>query len=170
MSLLFHFSENPTIQSFLPRLHPSHPTLAPTVWAIDEEHAPMYYLPRDCPRIAYYPREESSSEDIEGYLKQTRANKVIAIESSWYQVLRDTVLYRYTFEPGPFTCWDKGAGYYIAYSPVAPLDVQPMGDLLEKLMESDVELRITPSLTPLRDYLVSTTLHYSMIRMRNAKP
>lgn len=170
MVFLFHFSEDPTIKSFVPRLHTSYPTLAPAVWTIDEEHAPMYYLPRECPRIAYYPRQDSSREDIAGYSKQTRTKMVIAVESSWYPVLRATVLYRYTFEPEPFTCWDKGAGYYIAHSTVAPVDVQPMGDLVERLMESEVELRLAPSLTPLRDYLVSTSLHFSMIRMRNAKP
>lgn len=170
MSVLYHFSEDPAIQTFAPRLHPSHPGLAPAVWTIDDEHAPMYFLPRDCPRIAFYPLAGTSDEDRELFRRQTRAAKVIAIENSWYTAVRQTVLYRYTFAAEPFTCWDQGAGYYITHSTVRPEAVEPLGDLLERLMEADVELRLTPSLTPLRESLVKTTLHYSMIRMRNAKP
>lgn len=48
MPKLFHFSEDPSISCFVPRPHPFHPTLPPAVWAIDEERAPMYFLPRDC--------------------------------------------------------------------------------------------------------------------------
>lgn len=170
MSVLYHFSEDPTIETFEPRLHPSHPTLAPAVWTIDEEHAPMYYLPRDCPRIAFYPKDSSSDEDKEQYDRQTRAAKVIVIENNWYAAVRETALYRYTFEAEPFTCWDREAGYYITHSAVTPLAVEPLGDLMQRLMEADVELRLTPSLTPLRDCLLTTSLHCSMIRMRNAKP
>jgi hypothetical protein len=52
--MLYHFSEDPTITRFDPRPHPSHPALPPAVWAIDRERAPMYFFPRDCPRIAFY--------------------------------------------------------------------------------------------------------------------
>ena len=44
-----------------------------------------------------------------------------------------------------------------------------MGDLLACLGEADIELRITPSLTPLKEALLDSSLHFSMIRMRNAR-
>ena len=47
---LFHFSEDPSIARFEPRSRSDDPDELPFVWAIDEEHAPHYYFPRDCPR------------------------------------------------------------------------------------------------------------------------
>jgi len=42
MSVLYHFSEDPSITVFFPRPHPSHPALAPAVWAIDAKRAPRF--------------------------------------------------------------------------------------------------------------------------------
>ncbi len=53
---------------------------------------------------------------------------------------------------------------------VTPLEVRPVVDLLRRLVEAGVELRVTPSLWPLNRAVVSSTLHYSAIRMRNAAP
>ncbi|MED1949300.1 DUF6886 family protein [Brevibacillus centrosporus] len=173
MSLLYHFSEDPNIQAFVPQLHPSHPSLPPAVWAIDEAHAPMYYLPRDCPRIAFRLKQDTSAEDKAYFLDQTQAEMVIAVESGWCTAIRNTVLYRYSFAAQSFSCWDKGAGYYRTHSGVSavyPLKIEPMGDLFSRLCEANVELRLTPSLTPLREFLLPRTLQFSMIRMRNARP
>ena len=46
---------------------------------------------------------------------------------------------------------------------------QPVGDLLAALTDAEVELRITPSLVPLGRAIIQTTLHFSLIRMRNAR-
>jgi len=43
-------------------------------------------------------------------------------------------------------------------------------DALAELTHRDVELRVTPSLWPLRDAVVASTLQFSLIRMRNATP
>ncbi|ASJ54127.1 hypothetical protein BP422_11565 [Brevibacillus formosus] len=168
MDKLFHYSEDPAIAIFQPRAHPSHPTLDPAVWAIDEERAPMYYLPRDCPRICFYKKADSVPADVERFLGLTSAKMVIAIESKWYPALTQTTLYEYTFSPESFYCWDEGAGYYLSKETVTPLDVRPLRDLVHCLSQADIELRITPSLLPLRDSLPQSSLHYSMIRMRNA--
>lgn len=165
---LFHYSEDPTIQQFSPRPHPSHPSLAPAVWAIDAARAPMYYFPRECPRICYYKKADSTAADIERFLGLTSARMVITVESKWYPVIQQTKLYEYLFSQESFYCWDEGAGYYISNEIVTPIDVAPFGDLLLKLTQADVELRITPSLVQLRDALLQSSLHFSMIRMRNA--
>ncbi|MFZ3590896.1 DUF6886 family protein [Bacillus sp. DJP31] len=57
---LFHFSEDSSIRIFHPRPHPTHPNLPNLVWAIDEDRSPMYLVPRDCPRIAYWPVHSTS--------------------------------------------------------------------------------------------------------------
>ena len=54
--MLFHFSEDPDIARFLPHVPRTNSSHAPAVWAIDEEHSPLYWFPRDCPRVTAWPR------------------------------------------------------------------------------------------------------------------
>jgi hypothetical protein len=168
MVLLYHFSEDPSITRFNLRFHPSHPDQPAMVWAIDEDRSPLYYFPRDCPRIGFWARSDSTAEDIHHFLAHTKARKVIAVEGRWLEKLQNTKLYVYQLPDEPFTCFDQGAGYYTSHETVDPLSVEPVGHLIQRLVEAKVELRLTPSLLPLRDTLISSTLHFSMIRMRNA--
>ena len=50
-----------------------------------------------------------------------------------------------------------------------PLAVEPVGDLLAALATSGIELRITPSLIPLWQRVVRSTLSFSGTRLRNAR-
>jgi hypothetical protein len=178
----FHFSEDPTIEVFHPRPAPwrgSHSApLTPDeardqlVWAIDEEHAPLYWFPRNCPRVAYWPLPTSTPEDVARFLGHTDARWVIAIEGGWLERVRQTRLYAYglpadTFQPQGS---HGGPGYYLSRESVTPLSVEPVGDLLARHVVANIELRITPSLWPLHHALIPTTLHFSMVRMRNAQP
>lgn len=180
--ILYHFSEDPTIEVFHPRPIPGPSTYSTPpppeqtssllVWAIDEAHAPLYWFPRDCPRIAYWALPTSTPEDIDRFLGHTAARWVIAIESAWLARLRETQLYAYRFPPETFEPqWEGGGpGYHISREPVTPVAVEPVGDLLARHVAAGIELRITPSLWPLRRALLSATLHFSMVRMRNAQP
>lgn len=38
---LYHFSEDPSIERFVPHVPRTNPTHPPAVWAIDEVHAPL---------------------------------------------------------------------------------------------------------------------------------
>ncbi len=100
----------------------------------------------------------------------TAARFVIAIETGWLPAVMGTTLYRYDFAPNPFILHDPGAGYYIAREPIVPVAVTSIPDLLTALLAHDVELRIMPSLWGLRDRVVASTLQFSIIRMRNARP
>lgn len=167
--MLYHFSEEPDISLFAPRKHPSHPEMPPVVWAIDQARSPLYLFPRDCPRIAFYPTEKTSAADLEHYHSDTNAFMVIAVEQRWLQQIANSVLYCYHLPAESFACVDEGAGYYTSGETITPLFVEKIDHLLQRLCASNVELRITPSLFPLRDRLLASTLHYSMIRMRNAR-
>lgn len=166
--MLYHFSEEDNFEIFQPRKHPSFPDRPPMVWAIDDDRSPLYLFPRDCPRIGFWATPETNDDDREKFLHTTSADKIIAIESGWLERLQRTRLYRYSFASDHFTMMDEGAGYFISYETEQPLEMKPVGSLLEALVKRGVELRIMPSLTPLADQLPKTTLHYSMIRMRNA--
>lgn len=167
---LFHFSDDPTIKRFRPHVPQTNPTEEPLVWAIDEEHAPHYYFPRDCPRIAFWSTPETTVDDVQKFFAYTTARRIIAIEGKWLERLRDTQLYVYQLPSSSFTCVDANAGYYVSLKEVVPLSVEPVGDLLQRLIEADVELRITPSLQKLRRALITSSVAFSMIRMRNAQP
>ncbi|MEJ8546052.1 DUF6886 family protein [Brevibacillus borstelensis] len=167
--MYYHFSEDPFITCFHPRPHPSHPSLPPAVWAIDREKSPLYFFPRDCPRIGFGRATTTTPEDVARFMGFSDAAMVIATESAWYPIIKETKLYRYTFPPDTFVRWDDGAGYYLSFETVTPLAVQPLGDLLACLTRENVELRLTPSLKPLHDALLDSTMQFSMIRMRNAQ-
>lgn len=67
-----------------------------------------------------------------------------------------------------FECLDECAGYFVSREPVRPLQVEVIEDPIAALLGRGVELRILPTLSPLRDSIVASTLQFSIIRMRNA--
>src|ERR1043165_10151297 len=86
MPKLFHISDNGEIERFEPRLPPSAGAGVSglCVWAIDEQHLPHYLLPRDCPRVTFYPLPTSSPDDIRHFFGPGPAaptHHVIAIEA-----------------------------------------------------------------------------------------
>lgn len=140
------------------------------VWAIDRQHLHNYLLPRDCPRITFYALPESNPKDVERLLSYSSASYIVAIEVVWLPEVRSRQLYCYELPGASFALIDAGAGYYISREPVIPRAVTAIDDLLSELLRHDVELRIMPSLWPLYDAVVVSTLQFSIIRMRNAQP
>jgi hypothetical protein len=164
--MLFHVSEESGIERFEPR--PSPYTDDPVVWAIDADRLRNYLLPRECPRVTYYAGCETTVADVERFLGASPA--VIAVESAWLERLRSCRLYCYHLLPQTFACMDECAGYFVSRRPVVPAQVEVVDDLLAGLLGRGVELRFVPNLWPLRDAVISSTLRYSLIRMRNALP
>jgi hypothetical protein len=164
--MLFHISEQPSIERFEPR--PSEYTKESVVWAIHESRLCNYLLPRDCPRVTFYAGPRTSPADVERFLGSSRA--VVAVESGWYERLRSCRLYRYHMPPETFECVDQCAGYFVSRVPVVADRVEVLDDVMAELLRQHVELRIVPDLWPLRDAAVDSTLSYSLIRMRNARP
>jgi hypothetical protein len=145
-----------------------HPDSEPLVYAIDAWHAPLYYLPRDCPRVCFWNLPTTTPDDFERFFATVSGRMAIAIETGWLARVRNTPLYQDVFDAAPFfPTYDHGV--YLSRETVTPLRVEPVGDLLERLAESEVELRLCPSLVPLGERIIQTSLHYSLIRMRNAQ-
>ncbi len=165
---LYHFSEDPNIERFVPRPPLAHPEVKPLVWAIDEWHQPMYLFPRNCPRVFFWPLPTTTPEDIERLFAYVPARMVAAIEAAWFELLCTTRLYRYVMPEAPFQSL-QDAGMYVSRETVVPLRIEPLTDLPGHLMQAEVELRVCPSLLPLADAVVNSTLHFSLIRMRNAQ-
>jgi hypothetical protein len=168
--MLFHFSENPSIKVFKPLVEQSIKEMPPVVWAIDEEHSYKYFFPRDCPRVIFSKSENLREGDEKLFFSQTVATTIIVVETAWLERIRNTTIYKYTFDSDGFELFDHNAGYYINHSTVQPLSVEPIGDLLGNIISKGIELRFTPNLFPLRDEIIASTIDdFSMIRMRNAK-
>lgn len=167
---LFHFSEDPTIEAFEPRLMPARPEItAPLVWAIDEPHQSMYLFPRDCPRILYWPLPTTTPEDLDRYWgdRGTDVRAIACVEWDWLERLHTTPLTRYHLPAGTFEDLHD-AGMWVSRETVRPTRVEPVGDLVDALRQDGVELRLMRRLTPLRG-LWDTSLHASGIRLRNAQ-
>jgi hypothetical protein len=162
--IVYHFSEDGTIEEFAPR--PSR-LGEPLVWAIDEEHSPLYMLPRDCPRVSFWPLPMSTPEDLDRWWSNVSGRMVIAIEMGWLGRLRACSLYRYSFNDLAFEpIHDHGV--HVSRATVRPLAIEQVGDLLERQAAAGVELRLCPSLVPLGRAIIKASLHFSLIRMRNA--
>jgi hypothetical protein len=164
--MLFHVSEDAGIERFEPRR--SQSAADPVVWAVDADRLRNYLLPRECPRVTFYAGPETTVADVERLLGSSPT--VIAVESAWLERLRSCRLYCYHLPAETFECIDECAGYFVSRRPVVPVHVQLVDDVIAALLGRGVELRLLPNLWTLRDAVVSSTLRYSIIRMRNALP
>jgi hypothetical protein len=169
-AVLYHFSHDPNIEVFRPRPLPHRPEVEPFVWAIDEWHSFCYFFPRQCPRVVTWPLPETSDEDRLKFMGHTAAKAVAAIESSYAAHMYAAKLYAYSLPATSFEVNGPEIGVSVSREDVVPLAVKPIGNLVEALIAANVELRITPSLWPLWDDLVQSTMHYSMFRTNRASP
>ena len=167
--VLYHFSEEPSIERFVPHVPASNPTAAPAVWAIDAEHAPLYWFPRDCPRVTAWPRHDGERGAFETAFATT-AHRVHAIEAGWLERMRTVRLHRYDLPAGPFEPWDAASGQWTAAVEVEAVSVVALGDLLALHAHAGIELRVVPSLWPVRDLAVSERWDFSIVRWANAAP
>lgn len=164
--MLYHVSEDANIARFEPR--ESGYTDGPVVWAIDGERLRNYLVPRGCPRVTFYAGPLTTAEDAERFLGSSAA--VVAVESGWLERLRACRLYCYRLPAETFECLDEGAGYFVSRAAVEPVGVEVFDDLIGELLRRGVELRFVPSLWALRDAVAASSLQFSIIRMRNARP
>jgi hypothetical protein len=161
---LLHFSEDPDIERFVPHVPATNPGQPPQVWAVDDLHAPLFWFPRDCPRITFWSGDETPVDA----LGPTTATRVHAIEEAWFDRVRTCELYVYRFDPGGFAPWSDADGYWVSADPQVPRGVDPVGDLLEHHRACGIELRVLPNLMPLRDAVLRSGYRFSMCRMANA--
>jgi hypothetical protein len=164
--MLFHISEEPGIVRFEPRVPAGGGE--PVVWAVDADRLRNYIVPRECPRVTYYAGSETTPADAERFLGSSPA--VVAVESGWLEHLRSCRLYCYHLSPETFECIDECAGYFVSRATVAPARVTVFDDPIAELLRRGVELRFVPCLWSLHDAVAASSLRFSLIRMRNARP
>jgi hypothetical protein len=166
VSELWHVSEDPAVEVFVPRRVERHALDEPLVWAVDTPHQWLYWFPRDCPRATWCAGADTSDEDVERWLDGDRGRRVAVIESRWLERMRTANVYAYRLPPETFEPWDK---FSVSRETVVPLELVELGDLLARHADAGNELRVAPALHPLWERVVETTLDYSGIRLRNAR-
>ena len=153
MTYLFHFSEDPTIELFVPHVAPSQQIEGEWVWADDEAHSPRYWFPRHCPRGTWWPADGVGP-------------RVHAIQWDWFDRFCACELYAYRFDATPF---HQVPGGWISPEVVTALGVEPVGPLLDRHRDTrGFELRLVADLQALwNDVITRPGIHYSGIRLRN---
>jgi hypothetical protein len=169
---LFHFSEDPNIRLFEPRQSrplPRLPADVRLVWAIDEWHSPMYFFPRECPRVLLWALNDSLPEDVEMWMGPGDFRMVAYVEQQWIEKVENCELYRYSFDAESFVDI-RDAGFHVSRQALEPVAVEAMGRLPEQLMAAQVDLRPVDSLQPFADARVwESSLHFSGIKLHNAR-
>jgi len=164
---LWHVSDDPAIARFEPRANVAHDSPEALVWAIDDEHVPAYWFPRDCPRGTFWAVSSTSDEDVERFLTGNRSLRVHALQQDWFDAFRSARLWAYRLPAETFERYERAAGYWVSREAVAPTDVAELGDLVARHLDSGIELRLVPDLAAVWKRVIASTLEFSGIRLRN---
>lgn len=168
--MLYHFSEDDSIEIFVPRGKQNRPDFPAIVWAIDEEHEFTYYFPRDCPRIVCRREEATTDQHLQLFFNNTIANTIVTVENDWFTRISKQIMYRYCFDDKGFELIDKTAGYYISRQVMKPNSVDKYSDLIERLIQKGIELRFTTNLYPLREAILASDFKgFGIHRFNNAR-
>ena len=162
---LWHASEDPAIERFVPRVSATATSREPRVWAVDTRHLPLYWFPRECPRCTFWATATSTPADRALLGGSARVH---VIEDRWLGPMRSArvVAYRLpeaTFAPDP----DVG-GYWLSRETVAPVERVALGDLVARHESAEIELRAVSSIWPIWNRVVDSSLEFSGIRLHNA--
>lgn len=171
---LYHFSENPKIDIFVPR--PVRKSVVrpegqewlngPLVWAIGEACSFLYLFPRDCPRILIWATSKTSAIDRTRWLGDTRLDVLGYIEETWLERLSNASIHRYELPKDSFE--DLGEiDMWVSKTAVKPIEVEELSNLPRHLKGNGVDLRVVKRLTPFKN-VWDSTVHASGIRLRNA--
>lgn len=168
---LLHFSEDPTIKRFVPHVAATTTRAEPMVWAVDAAHAPAYWFPRQCPRALAWVTPSTTDADRTRILRAGRT-RIHAIEYGWLEAIRTVELFAYRLPAASFRPVDDDDPHaFVATTAVDPLGpAERVGNLFALHDEAGIELRILDNLWEFWDAVVGSSLGFSGIRLRNARP
>ena len=162
-AVLLHFSEDSTIERFVPHVPATNPTQPPLVWTVDPLHQALYWFPRSCPRVTWWRGPETTKADADRWLG--RFPRVHVLERTWRARLSACGLHTYAFDPAPFVPWPDADGYWVSSVEVTPRDCGPTGDLVQRHAAAGIDLRVVEDLRPVWDEVIRTTLAFSGCRL-----
>ncbi len=161
--MLIHYSEDPFIGEFVPHVPVTNPGTPPLVWAIEPAYAPLYWFPRDCPRVAVWANDDAEQLRLAARF-DTSARRVQCAWSRDEASVRSTRLTEYTFDAEPFDPWPEAEGHWCASRPVRPVGRRRFDDLVGKQSRAEVDLRFVDDLTAMRAAVLDSGLPFSIVR------
>jgi hypothetical protein len=169
---VLHFSEDPGITRFEPHVAATAQQPGAYVWAVDAARSPDYWFPRACPRAMAWVTPGTTVADRDRIVGPGCGDRVHAIEYGWLDAMRTVTLYAYRLPASQFAPFgDPVPNAHVATSPVLPLGPpEPAGDLFGLHEEAGIQLRVLGNLWPFWDAVTGSTLGWSGIRLRNARP
>ncbi|ANY06339.1 DUF6886 family protein [Pseudonocardia sp. HH130630-07] len=169
---VLHFSEDPTITEFVP--HVAHTAARPDafVWAVDAGLAPAYWFPRQCPRAMAWRTPSTSDDDARTVLGTGALPRVHAVEYAWLDRIRTVELFAYRLPDRTFRPIGEPEPHaVVSTTAVRPIGrPEPVGDLFARHADAGIELRVLPRLDAFWAAVTASTLGFSGIRLRNARP
>jgi hypothetical protein len=169
---VLHFSEDPTIRRFEPRVSPTSDHAGAYVWAVDESRVQDFWFPRQCPRAMAWTTDASTPADRERILGPGGGERVHAVEYHWLEAMLTVRLFAYRLPADGFRpIGEPVPNAVVATDPVMPLGPPvPVGNLFDLHEQAGIQLRVLPNLWPFWDAVIGSTLGFSGIRLRNAAP
>jgi hypothetical protein len=169
---VLHFSEDPTITRFVPHVAATARQPEAYVWAVDHARAPGYWFPRQCPRAMAWVRDTTTDADRDRIIGVGCGDRVHAVEFGWLEEMRTAQLFAYRLPADRFRPFGSPEPHaHVAVEPVEPLGVaEPVGDLLRCHAEAGIQLRVLDNLWAFWDAVIASSVGFSGIRLRNAKP
>ena len=167
---VLHFSEDPTITRFVP--HVAHTARQPGayVWAVDADRCPDYWFPRQCPRAMAWVTPSTNDADRERIIGLGSGNRVHTIEYDWLDAMRTVELFAYRLPAEKFRPFGSPSHAHVATEPVDPLGpAERVGDLFQLHEQAGIQLRVLPDLGPFWQAVITSSLDFSGIRLRNAR-
>lgn len=171
--VVYHFSEDPTITRFVPHLAKTAQVPGHYVWAVPAHRACDYWFPRQCPRAMTWARPDSTPEDVERIIGPGGGRRVHAVEYGWLSAIDSVELYAYRFAPDGFRPCDDSdePPAVVTESAVVPLGPpEKVGNLWELHERAGIQIRVLPRLHDFWADVITSTLGFSGIRLRNALP
>jgi hypothetical protein len=169
---VLHFSEDPTITRFVPHIAPTSSQKEAYVWAVDAGRAQDYWFPRECPRAMAWVGPKTTAVDRDRIIGAGCGTRVHAIEYDWLEHIQTVELYAYRLAAAPF----RPIGEPEPHAVVATVTVEPLGppepvrELLALHQSAGIQVRLLDNLWEFWDAVIASTLSFSGIRLRNAKP
>ncbi len=159
---LYHISKNSNIVTFTPRIlkRDNLNESKAVVLAIEEKHIPNYLVPKECSRLLYNASPKTTAEDINNFFSSKSSSSCIVIEHSSFNILKDTSLYLYEFDPELFYPYDENLGYWTSEVNQVPIKVFEITHPFEELILRNFEIRIIDNLLDLLDKMKNSSLEW----------
>ena len=168
---VLHFSEDPSIIQFVPHVAATAQVAQAYVWAVDHDRSPDYWFPRQCPRAMAWVTPETTDADRELIVGPGCGERVHAVEYGWLDAVRTARVWAYRLPAASFAPIGDPPHAHVSTRAVEPLGPpEPVGDLFGLHERAGISLRVLPNLWPFWDRVIGSSLGFSGIRLRNARP